>query len=245
LGWHAAAALSPDLFVSFKRGTRFGPFEGADLTALDTVLPRLRTASRMASLTWRSEFAGQLTAFERTGCGALLLDLRARVLGMNACVQLGDGLDISNSTLDAPRSGDRLRLQKFLAAVMDGEASSTGSQTSTIALPRPSGLRPWLLDGIACTSALRSLHSEAVAMVLVTNLERPLHPATEVLHQLFGFTPAESRLARGLLSGESLKAAAARLSISEGHARQRLKSMFLKTATSRQSELILLLGRLG
>jgi DNA-binding CsgD family transcriptional regulator len=130
---------------------------------------------------------------------------------------------------------------KFLSA----DASLTGSPTSTIALPRPSGLSPWLLDGIACTHALRSLHSEAVALVLVTNLERPVRPAREVLHQLFGFTHTESRLARALLSGESLKAAAARLKISEGHARQRLKSMFSKTATSRQGELILLLGRLA
>jgi DNA-binding CsgD family transcriptional regulator len=67
----------------------------------------------------------------------------------------------------------------------------------------------------------------------------------EVLQQLFGFTRMESRLAQVLLSGDSLKAAAARLTISEGHARQRLKSMFSKTETSRQSELILLLGRLA
>jgi DNA-binding CsgD family transcriptional regulator len=129
--------------------------------------------------------------------------------------------------------------------VIDEAVTLSPRQSRTIALPRPSGLRPWLLDGIACTDAVRSLHSHAAALVLVTDLERPLHPSAEVLRQLFGLTPTESKLACALLAGESLQKVSQRLAISEGHARQRLKAIFAKTGTSRQAELTALLAKLG
>jgi DNA-binding CsgD family transcriptional regulator len=47
------------------------------------------------------------------------------------------------------------------------------------------------------------------------------------------------------VEGLSLRQAAARLSITEGHARQRLKTIFQKTDTSRQGELIALLSKLS
>lgn len=59
----------------------------------------------------------------------------------------------------------------------------------------------------------------------------------------FGLTPAEVRLCRLLVDGGSLADAAARLGISYGTARQRIKIIFQKTQTSRQSELCLLLAR--
>jgi DNA-binding CsgD family transcriptional regulator len=47
------------------------------------------------------------------------------------------------------------------------------------------------------------------------------------------------------MAGESVQEAAVRLSISEGHARKRLKVLFHKTNTSRQGELIALLSKFG
>jgi hypothetical protein len=46
-------------------------------------------------------------------------------------------------------------------------------------------------------------------------------------------------------ASERRPAAAAQVGISEGHARQRLKAIFLKTGTSRQIELVALLAKLG
>lgn len=51
-------------------------------------------------------------------------------------------------------------------------------------------------------------------------------------------TPAEIRLALALDRGISIREAAMELGIAEGTARQQLKSIFRKTGTSRQSELI-------
>lgn len=245
LGWHALAALHKDLLICLRRSIRREDFDGEDLGLLNAALPSLRSMSRAASMTWRSGFSGELSAFERFGRGALLLDRRARVLQTNSCVKFGDGLDLSGGWLHAPRPADRSRLQHFLAAVIDEAVTLSLPRARTIALPRPSGLRPWLLDGIACTDAFRSLHSRAAALVLVTDLERPLRPSAHVLHQLFGLTPTESNLACALLAGEPLHKVSQRLAISEAHARQRLKAIFAKTGTSRQAELTALLAKLG
>jgi DNA-binding CsgD family transcriptional regulator/PAS domain-containing protein len=57
----------------------------------------------------------------------------------------------------------------------------------------------------------------------------------------FGLTPSEIALCRRLLLGESVTDAAERLGITQETARTRLKTIFQKTGTSRQAELMLLL----
>jgi DNA-binding CsgD family transcriptional regulator len=241
-GWNAVAALQGDLIISVKRGFRRPAYDHANLSDLNAALPWLRAMSRAASMTWQSSFSGQLSAFERVGRGAILIDARARVLSINACVKFGDGLDVVGGVLQAPRAADNIKLQRFLASIMglEGSASST-----TLVLPRPSVRRPWVLDGIACTDAIRSLHSEAAALLLITDVERSSPPARDTLRDLFGLTPTETDLARQLAIGDSLQDAAGQLRISEGHARQRLQALFNKTGTSRQGELIALLSRLA
>lgn len=210
----------------------------------NNALPRWQPAARAASVTWRSSFPGQLSAFERVGRGAIVVDNQARVLEFNACVRFGDGLYLSAGVLQAPHPADRQRLQRFLSVVM-GPGKPSAPAPVTLTLPRPSGLRPWLLDGIDCTDTMRSSHGRSAALLLITDVERPARLSRELLAQVFGLTATEAKLACELASGKSLQDVSAQLAISEGHARQRLKTIFEKTATSRQGELIALLAKLG
>jgi DNA-binding CsgD family transcriptional regulator len=243
-GWNAIAALHGDLMVSLKRGFKRGSYDGADLQALNAVLPWLRSISRAAYLTWKGNFAGQLDAFERLRRGAVLLDAKGKVLQFNSCVRFGDGLDVVGGYLRAARFADQERLRKFLSALLM-PGSGTAGAPAAVTLPRPRGARPWVLDGIACADAMRSLHSHAAAVLIITDLERPLQPNISLLRQSFGLAHTECAIARALVEGLSLRQAAARLSITEGHARQRLKTIFQKTDTSRQGELIALLSKLS
>jgi DNA-binding CsgD family transcriptional regulator len=245
LGCHAVAALQENLFISLKRNVRRGGhYDGVDLASLNEVLPWLRAASRTASILWGARFSGELRDLERVGREALLLDARGRVLHANVCLTLGDGLEVSDGVLQVPRAADRPRLQRFLAALLAMGASRRMPSPTTLILARPSGRRPLILDGIGCPQALRSLHSSAAALVLVTDLEQPRIPARESLIEAFRLTPREADLASELAAGASVQSAAAHLGISEGHARQRLQEIFRKTSTSRQGELIALLSRL-
>ena len=113
-----------------------------------------------------------------------------------------------------------------------------------LVVPRPSGRRPWVIDGISCSDALRSLHADAAAMLLITDLEQPRESRPTKLMQVFGLTVRESELALQIAAGRAVKSAAAKLGISELHARQRLKDIYKKTKTTGQGELIAVLARL-
>ncbi|MDE2348715.1 MAG: hypothetical protein KGL92_09445 [Gammaproteobacteria bacterium] len=242
-GWNAAAALSESLVISVKRGAPRGPYDSVDLAALNAMLPGLRAVSRIATFAWYSRFHGQLDAFARIGRAALVLDRRERVLAGNSIVPFGDGLDLISGRLRAAHADDQRRLQVFLGALATGGASDEAGH-APILIKRPSGARPLLVDGIASREALRGLHSDAVAMLLITDLQRPVAANTDALVRHFDLTPTEARLAAAIGGGASLREAAGRLGISEAHARQRLKAIFHKTGTRRQSELALLITRI-
>ena len=85
--------------------------------------------------------------------------------------------------------------------------------------------------------------SPSDVMVLVVDPELTPAPPVEALRALYGLTQAEARLTCGLLKGERLEDYAERSGISMNTARTHLKSVFAKTDTNRQAELVRLLSR--
>ena len=68
-----------------------------------------------------------------------------------------------------------------------------------------------------------------------------MNEAIELLRCHFGLTPAEARLALHLVAGETLRSAEAKLSMTYETARTHLKSIFQKTGTCRQAELVVVI----
>jgi len=68
-----------------------------------------------------------------------------------------------------------------------------------------------------------------------------MNESIDLLRWHFGLTSAEARLALHLVTGETLRSAAAKLSISYQTARTHLKNIFKKTATGRQTQLVLVI----
>ena len=66
-----------------------------------------------------------------------------------------------------------------------------------------------------------------------------MNESIKLLGSHFGLTQAEARLALHLVAGETLRSAAVKLSITYETARSRLKSIFDKTRTHRQAELVI------
>lgn len=188
-------------------------------------------------------FAGELSALERVGRGAVLIDEHARVLATNACVRFGDGLQRVQGRLHAPEVTDRRRLQEFLDAILNPD-SPLADYALTLTLPRPSGLRPWLLAAVDRKRAAHGGTRPTEILLLITDVETPPRLPRGLLMQVFGLTLTEARIARQLATGKSLQQVSASVGISSGHARQRLKTIFEKTSTCRQGELIALLAKL-
>lgn len=83
--------------------------------------------------------------------------------------------------------------------------------------------------------------TESKVVVFVSDPDRHSEVPTDVLGRLYAFTPAEARIAAELVKGRSIRAIAASFGITEGTVRKALKSMFQKTGTGRQGELVALL----
>jgi DNA-binding CsgD family transcriptional regulator len=66
-------------------------------------------------------------------------------------------------------------------------------------------------------------------------------PRESDLAELHHLSPAQARLARELLQGHGLTAAARRLQINPNTAKSQLQKLFAKTGASRQSDLVRLL----
>jgi DNA-binding CsgD family transcriptional regulator/PAS domain-containing protein len=80
-----------------------------------------------------------------------------------------------------------------------------------------------------------------VAIVFITDPELSPQVPAERLRHLYGLTPAESRLAQLLTSGFNLRECSERLQVKQSTVRSQLNTIFAKTRSSRQSELVRLL----
>jgi DNA-binding CsgD family transcriptional regulator/PAS domain-containing protein len=96
------------------------------------------------------------------------------------------------------------------------------------------------------TGVLSLLSPPRMVLVLVIDLgSKAVHAGDlSALSSIFGLTRAEIAFCRRLLAGDSIADAAGNVGITVESARTRIKSIFYKTGTSRQGELILLLSRL-
>ncbi|MGD9670830.1 MAG: helix-turn-helix transcriptional regulator [Hyphomicrobiaceae bacterium] len=145
----------------------------------------------------------------------------------------------------------RLALTKMLSS------TPTASIPFAIKLTRCDGdtnaAIPLLARILPCAGGLKRLSAqspvppvglEPEAMLLLTDPSVRHHVRAGQLELLFGLTPAEARLAQTLAEGISIKGYAAAAGVAVGTARVQLKSVFAKTNTSRQAELVALLAQL-
>jgi DNA-binding CsgD family transcriptional regulator len=88
------------------------------------------------------------------------------------------------------------------------------------------------------------LDSDHLVLVLIdTNRIKGLRP--DILQMGFGLTRCEATLAAALSAGRPLKQIAKLRGVGIGTVRGQLKSIFIKTATTRQPELVAMLSRLA
>lgn len=133
----------------------------------------------------------------------------------------------------------RAKLQSLICLMKDS-AAPIAHAAEPIVVPRqeklPVLLRIWPFDGAA------RWPSREVRSLLTLNALGPRPgPPAEILAKTFGLTPSEARLGCIIARGAGPDTAAQELKISRETARNQLKSIFSKTGTHRQSELVALL----
>ncbi|MGY4625603.1 helix-turn-helix transcriptional regulator [Bradyrhizobium sp. USDA 4486] len=114
----------------------------------------------------------------------------------------------------------------------------------------PAGSTSWLATSTkegftALINQVANAWSDETIALILLDLDAHPEPSPRTLQRLFGFTAAETQLAIELARGNNLIDIARTRRLSRTTVRSQLASLFAKTQTRRQADLIALLGRLA
>lgn len=244
--WHAVAELSAEpgeeIALSLKRSLNAGPYLREDAVALNAILPDLRAAVRIARRVLDSETVGMVRMLHHRGDPAFELDSSGRVLRMHAHDDnQARPLRIVSRRLVAC---DRLA-QPALDRAVTAAVTSPGA-SAMVTLTNADGERDFLqIVPVGGRARDVFLAASAVAVLIDEKQKQPqLGFERGTIRDAFALTDREADVAILLSEGFGVPDIAKRLRIQIGTARDYLKSVFEKTGTGRQAELVALLARL-
>lgn len=231
--------------ISINRGERADQFTGGDLNLLNALTPHIRRALETHRRLEGAELmnAALSSAVDRMANAIALVTASGRVVFANAEAERifrePGGLTVSNGELRASTPTLTSRLRSAIATAVAIASGQTMNGPTSLSVPRAPGRRPLsvLVSPLPCRSLMMEREFVAVAL-LITDPDWHSTPAVDVLMTTLGLTHAEALLVQRLASGDSIIESARHLGITIETARTRLKAVFQKTQTHRQSELI-------
>ncbi|WP_141536245.1 helix-turn-helix transcriptional regulator [Thioclava sp. ES.031] len=211
---------------------------------------QLDVAMRIMELRRRLDAAERLSGnlLEILPFSVVLCNERRNVSRMNgrarAILRNGCALQVSpDGTL---RLSDPVAEDEF-ATLLQSLQGSLRQRVAIMTVPRTCGETREIL------TVIRLAAGEAIGLpgggpsfaVIYEDLDMPLELDQDLLWRLFGMNAKEADLALALLAGESIGELASRRRMSKETLRNQLAAVMRKTETSRQQELVALLGRLA
>jgi DNA-binding CsgD family transcriptional regulator len=178
--------------------------------------------------------------------GMMVLDRSGRVLYANRAAEtvLGaqDGLRTVQGVLATADSTTSQRL----AAAIRMAAGPEQSRGSSLAVPRPSGRRPFAVQVTPCRPERIGLFpAPARVLLTVADLDAGIGPGAAALREMFGLSRAQIAVAVLLAEGREPRAIASILGISLFTVRRHLADVMEKTETHTQAQLVRLLVTLS
>ena len=246
LPWFAGIGLwaGPALWAMVvQRTAQQGPFEPREVRILASLSPRLTETATLSKAVGQAALSGISNALQLVDRPALALDRLGFVLDTNAAAQqiFDDEFFVRNRRL-AVRDQQASSALEALADQLR-TTSDTAPLAATPIVVRRVAKQPLVICVLPVAGPARTPFLGAGVLLVISDLHDRPQPQASVLAETFGLTPAELRLASLLAMGVSVERAADRLGLSQATVRNQLKSVFAKTATHRQSELVALLSR--
>ncbi len=236
---------------SLRWPKRNGPPGRTQKRLINTLAPhlagRIQLEHQLAVL--RDEKVSTEQALEALGAACLILDGRGRASYHNrpaaALLGAGDGLSLTAAgklVAQAPRSAAALR--RAVAGALHIVLAEQLEAPELVQIERASGRPPykvfvWPLVGRGGAGRI----DEERALVLINDPDDGSSSLALHLDRLYALTPAEAKVTIQLLEGLSPAEIGARNEVSENTVRTQIKSLLLKTDTSRQGELVALIYR--
>lgn len=225
-----------------------GAFGASRVALAHRLHPHLRRAfavSRMLGDRGDGGAGFALTALDGLDHAIFMVDATGRVRHANtagaALAGAGTGVRIDDGCLTAADAASARGLGAAIGLATSRDAGRRGGASVQFAREGKAALVAAVTplrggdDGVFATAPL--------AMVAVKDPVAARDLTADRIRALYGLTPAETRVALALLDGCSPREASARLGVSFQTVRNQLQALYEKTATSRQSALVLLLAQ--
>ncbi len=230
--------------LSIFRSHKRGPFDQSAVKLIRFLSPHIARAYRihfqLADLKGYS--LSLQTALDSSPTGILLLDRNCRVVTMNlaarATIDRNDGLFVRNGRLQTGGAKEFATLENLLS-----NARPSGKRlglAGSMIVGRRNQMALLVRVAPAGNSPLAQ-QNPVTTIVFVNDPKQRARPSQEVLNSLFGLTPAESRVALLLTDGHSTREITEMIGVKSSTLKSQLSSIYRKTGTSRQSELMRLL----
>jgi DNA-binding CsgD family transcriptional regulator len=240
-------AKAPNLMfsASIYRRPKQGRYERSEIELINKLVTQLQAAGKAAMRIGFAATMRTIDAFTASGQPVALVGRDGRLLHVSAPFEslLHDGIQIRGGYLSCwQREADH----RLHAAIDRATAYSgvTHEPLVSVILPRRNDLRPLIVEVVPVLGAAQDILHLVSAILILTDLEAVhCRPSENLLQQAFGLTQAEARLASQVVVGQTLPEIARRERVSRETLRSRLKSIFDKTGTNRQTELALLLSK--
>jgi len=245
LRWVAGVkvAAGDDLWcLAIQRSADEGPFAPGEIRRLSDLSRSLSTAAATARAFGFARAEAALDAFEMSGSAVVMFDRSGDVFRFNKAAEglLGNDLQIVRNRLVSRDQVATTALDRALHALLwraDG-----GSLRPPVVLRREEG-HPILAYVSRLSGVAVDCFAPCQIIAVLVDLEARVELVERDLMSIFNLTPAEARLASRLSSGRSIEEIAAELNTSYETSRKQLKSVFLKTNTHRQAQLVALLAQ--
>jgi DNA-binding CsgD family transcriptional regulator len=217
-----------------------------DLEAVQALMPFLRNAASLhlglIDIGYRSAIVhGRI---DHLAAAVMFTDADGRIVETNQAAErilrLGDGLTIRNGQICARRNFETTKLAELIAHA----TGATGSHPSAGALlvGREGGHPAYIVRVAPVTAGLVG-YDLPMAMVLVSAPDENRVSERE-LAELYGLSPAESRLAVAVAFGKRLSELSGEFGVQITTLRTQLSSVLKKCGVERQSDLVRLISNI-
>ena len=233
--------------ISMTRPISLGDYETGDVARCQLLMPHLLRAASVSQQLEKSKLmlASVSDVLERSTTGVLLLDRDGRVVFANraasAMESAHDSFLLREGWVELLHPDRDASLQRLIAGATGRLDRTDAPRGGAMRIPRTSAKPDYAVVAAPLARGSSLLEGGPVAFILITDAESASARPRSMLSELFGLSAAEVRLAERLMLGESPEEAAAALSIKVSTVRWHLASLYRKTGTRRQAQLVRLL----
>lgn len=231
--------------LSFLRSDPQGIFETEDAELLQMASSRLTQIATISRLSEKKALASVTSAFSSMSVPVAGVDVRGFVVGSNELFDRITDRDIGVKSGKLHIRGDDASKEYEAAAARIRSASVEGPVACEPIVVRRERKAPLLLTVVPISSLTGSIFGNAHMLVLLKEIEVERSFPADRIARAFSLTRTESRIVSVLMSGLTVTASASKLGLSVHTVRVHLRSIFLKTGTGRQSELLRLIATIG